>query len=296
MTEQRQTAIAAWGVQGDAPATNTRGASDEELLRRLANVRVLLVEDDALSRDVAMDLLAAAAMTVETACNGGEALDKARNSTYGMVLMDLQMPGMDGIQATRAIRGLPAWSRIPILAVTANVDVETRRACSDAGIDEVIAKPIEPALLYEAMLRWIGTPQRVLPATASASGDARGDAHSRLQALADLNLGQGLAVVRGDADKYMNLLRKLLQGHLQDMQQTLRLLDEGKVEDARRVVHNLKGVSSTLGVEGVRRPATEMNDLLRADPENLDNRRLLALMAEVDRSLTTLDTALRERA
>lgn len=120
-----------------------------------AGVRVLLVEDEPISREFASELLQDAGLVVDLATDGEQALALARRGDHALILMDLQMPRLDGLAAARAIRAQPGGARVPILALTANADDEDRRRCLAAGMNEHLAKPIEPAVLFEALLRWL---------------------------------------------------------------------------------------------------------------------------------------------
>ena len=117
--------------------------------------RILLVEDNLINREVALELLLSAGLQVDTAEDGSAAVTRCRASAYALVLMDLQMPVMDGFEATRAIRGLPTGSQIPILAMTANAFENERSLCAAAGMNDFIAKPFKQNDLYRLLLRWL---------------------------------------------------------------------------------------------------------------------------------------------
>ncbi|MFZ2268909.1 MAG: transporter substrate-binding domain-containing protein [Azonexus sp.] len=129
------------------------GAAD--LRRRHAGARLLLVEDDLVNQELARDLLAEAGLQIEVASNGREAVAMAAEAAYDAILMDMQMPEMGGLEATRAIRQLPGHSSTPIIAMTANAFEEDREKCLRAGMDDFLAKPAEPEILYQKLQRWL---------------------------------------------------------------------------------------------------------------------------------------------
>jgi two-component system sensor histidine kinase/response regulator len=140
------------------------------LRQRHSGARILLADDNAVNREVAQELLRAAGLVVDTASSGTQAIAMARQHTYALVLMDVRMPEMDGLQATRALREIPHLRALPIIALTANAFAEDRQACQDAGMNDFIAKPMEPALLYATVLKWLpssattpSTPEAGLP-------------------------------------------------------------------------------------------------------------------------------------
>ncbi len=135
--------------------TFTGKSADERLLDKYAGTRVLLAEDEPVNQEVSRGLLEDAGLVVDLAEDGQQALDLAKQNTYALILMDMQMPHLNGVEATMAIRALPAYAQTPILAMTANAFDEDRQVCLDAGMNDHISKPVDPDKLYETLLAWL---------------------------------------------------------------------------------------------------------------------------------------------
>jgi PAS domain S-box-containing protein len=138
------------------------GVAETRLALDYGGRRVLLVEDEPVNREVTVGLLEDVDLSVDVAADGVEAVELAGINDYDLILMDMQMPRMDGLEATRRIRQLPAGTLVPILAMTANAFVEDRRRCLDAGMDDFITKPVDPETLFSVILNWLANPPAVI--------------------------------------------------------------------------------------------------------------------------------------
>src|SRR5208283_2083109 len=195
---------------GDAQATP---ALD---LRSIHGARLLLVEDNELNQEVALGLLKDVGMTIEVAENGQVAVQMVDKHEYDLVLMDMQMPVMDGITATRAIRSKPRFGTLPIIAMTANVMASDREKCTEAGMNGHIAKPIDPDELFDALLRWI-KPRNVGSGKAAGAAQAKTPLAPKPEIVATdaivpeiegVDVTGGLKRVVGNKRLYLDLLAK----------------------------------------------------------------------------------------
>jgi CheY-like chemotaxis protein len=134
-----------------------REAEDAEVVlrREFSGTHVLVVDDEPINREVAGCILEDVGLLVDLAADGIEAVERARARSYALILMDMQMPHLDGVGATEAIRQQPGGAAVPILAMTANAFAEDRNSCLSAGMNDFITKPVDPQLLYGRLLQWL---------------------------------------------------------------------------------------------------------------------------------------------
>ena len=149
---------------------------EDELRRNYSGLKILLADDVDLNLEVAQLLLHGIGLQVDSAKNGREAVDKVRTSAYDLILMDVQMPVMNGLDAALAIREMSGRSQTPIVAMTANAFDEDRNNCLEAGMNDFLTKPVNPETLYQCLLKWLPRPESANEnAPDKASVEARRD-------------------------------------------------------------------------------------------------------------------------
>jgi CheY-like chemotaxis protein len=229
-------------------------------LATIRGARVLLVEDNDLNQEVALELLRDAGFVVDLAEDGQIALDKLAVGDYDIVLMDMQMPVMDGVTATKELRLDPQWHGLPVVAMTANAMPADRERCLAAGMNDHIAKPIEPENLWKTLLKWV-KPRHSSPAPEPENKMA--DEVSFLSGINGLDSINALRRVLGKKALYENMLRKFITGQKLVVQEIARALQENSWEDAERLAHTLKGVAGNVGATAVASLATQLESAIK---------------------------------
>ena len=227
--------------------------------------RVLVVEDNALNRQVAAELLADFGLQIEVAEDGAEALRKIEAAPPALVFMDMQMPVMDGLEATRRLRADPRWARLSVVAMTANAMEQDRQVCLAAGMNDFVPKPIDPQQLARVLKQWLS------PARTQAPPASPPTAVETLS-LPGIDIADGLAHCGGNRQRYLAALRRFRDEHGEDAQRIAEALARGQRDEAQRMAHTLKGLCGLVGARDAADAARRMEDAAReggADAEAL---------------------------
>jgi two-component system sensor histidine kinase/response regulator len=230
-------------------------------IERLRGARILLVEDNEINRELATDLLINQGIEVEVAVNGQQALDKLAEQSFDGVLMDCQMPVMDGYSATREIRRRPEFKNLPVLAMTANALAGDRDKVIAAGMNDHIAKPINVDRMFRTLAQWIRpgkSGRQFSPKSESSSMST--EAPSNLPLLPGIDTASGLKTVRNNEQLYRRLLLKFRDSYGGFEQQFLdaQAAQAEDPEGPRRCAHTLKGVASNLGMNELTETAYQL--------------------------------------
>jgi len=254
------TIISLFGEQAEAKSrVKTPDASDTVAndLSSIKGASVLLVEDNTINQQVATELLEQAGIIVTVAANGREALEAVSQAAFDMIFMDLQMPEMDGYEASRAIRQDARFADIPIIAITAHAMSGIREKCLHAGMNDHLSKPIDPQALTAALVRWIKPEARATRLSHRMQGDKK-HAQDLPEQMPDLDITDALKRLGGNRA----LLKKLLIDFADEYSDTAaklrEALDSGDIEYIRRTAHTIKGVAGNLGAEKLSQAATEL--------------------------------------
>ncbi|MBF0612988.1 MAG: response regulator [Magnetococcales bacterium] len=227
------------------PQTKLR---DVDAIRGILGAKVLLAEDNPINQQVAAELLEMNGLVVTVAQDGQQAIAALQDAVFDLVLMDIQMPIMDGLEATMVLRKDPRFDHLPIVAMTAHALLEDRAKSLEAGMNDHLTKPIDPDHLFMVLVKWIPAKNRgaVLPQAPMAAPEV-----VLPNTLPGIDMAKGLRQV-GDNRK---LFRTLLVDFHEDYQESLprlrALLHSGAYPDMQRLAHTLKGVAGSIGAESV---------------------------------------------
>lgn len=245
--------------------------------------RILLAEDNPINQQVVTELLQDSGLLVDVVGDGLKAIELAASHSYDLILMDMQMPELDGVSATQRLRQLPDMQLLPIIAMTANATLHDRELCLAAGMNDFVTKPFEPQALLQVLQRWL-VPQST-PIAFSSSSMPHESLPLFIEGI-DLNLGVQRT---SHPERYVGYLKRFAEGHQQDAHCIQVALERDDRTQARRIAHTLKGIAGQLGALELSRQAAALEDAL---VEHLSRADISKSLAELDACLADLCQAI----
>ncbi|MBF0449142.1 MAG: response regulator [Candidatus Magnetomorum sp.] len=223
---------------------------ETECLKKIKGAKILLVEDNEINQQVATELIAKAGFFITVANNGREGVHAVLENDFDLVFMDIQMPEMDGFEATAHIRQSTKKSieNLPIIAMTAHALVGDREKCLQAGMNDHISKPIDPEELFSKLVKWIQPGDREIPTECLTETGSIAD-ECPLPDMPGILIQKGIARVSGNQNLYRNILIKFHTNNLNMDEQIKTALESGNVEQAKHLIHTIKGLSGTIGAQ-----------------------------------------------
>ncbi|MEY4719792.1 MAG: hypothetical protein RL563_2410, partial [Pseudomonadota bacterium] len=252
-------------TETDVPKLDKQNSEVSDLAD-LAGARILLVEDNEMNQQIASELLQDAGFFVDIAVNGQEGVDKVKQNMYQLVLMDMQMPVMDGLSATIEIRKSPHLATLPIIAMTANAMTQDRERCLAAGMNDHLPKPLEPNDLWAALRQWIkpGLVSGPIRTVEAIEAPSESTVPSALPSEIDgLNIKVALRRVQGKHHLYINMLHQFVDKQVSTPSDIQKALQKGDWETAERLAHTLKSLAGNIGAETLQESAEELETALR---------------------------------
>jgi signal transduction histidine kinase/CheY-like chemotaxis protein/HPt (histidine-containing phosphotransfer) domain-containing protein len=257
---------------------STQASADHDLDKSLQGYRILLVEDNTINQEVALEWLHIAGLQTAVASNGKEALEYLEKNVPDAVLMDIQMPEMDGMEATRRIRADKRYADLPVIAMTAHALKGDREKCLEAGMNDHITKPIDPQHLFATLAHWLDTSRSQdigdEPVKKETSMLKKMDTplppstFNVLETeLPGIEVQAGLARVNHNEALYVKLLKSFFLDYREAPEHIRHHLESKEVDDAGRVVHSIKGVAANLGAQDLSTAAEVAERQINSDSE-----------------------------
>jgi two-component system sensor histidine kinase/response regulator len=276
------------GVKEEPPEPAAETVVSEEIANRIRGAHVLVVEDNEINQQVAREILENAGLRVSVADNGQAALEKLEHSLFHAVLMDIQMPIMDGFAATDAIRNSPLLKSLPVIAMTAHAMSGDREKGLAAGMDDYVTKPVDPENLVRTLAKWIRIENR--------TGRGSGRRVSRPQhpvelpeTLYGIDMETGLIRVGGNRRLFRNLLVRFRSDYAGAASELASLMDAGNLEDARRLAHSIKSVAGNLGAKALAGAASDLETAIVRNGKDASPQAADTFARELERTVKALE-------
>ncbi|MHB8123435.1 MAG: response regulator [Desulfuromonadaceae bacterium] len=273
---------------GSLLPTQTRAETDDtEKIGALRGAQVLLVEDNEFNQMVATEMLESAGLSVTLAVNGEQALEKLRTETFDAVLMDVQMPVLDGLEATRRLRTMSGLDTLPVIALTAHAMAQDRQRCLDAGMNDYISKPIDIGELRRLLAKWIRPQQQLLQAPPPAAVEKTALPAS----LPGISTTTGLQMCNDNHTLYREMLLKFQATKRDDLNEIRTFLGSGDRDSAGIMAHSMKSVAAIIGAAHLSAAAMSLEKTIAEKMDDQLEEHLTGYARELDLVISGLDAA-----
>jgi PAS domain S-box-containing protein len=276
------TIIQAHGEEVPAASRIAKQQDEADALQLIRGARILLVEDNEINQQVAKEILEGADLVVSLADDGQQAVNKLRDNSYDVVLMDIQMPVMDGYTATREIRKIKRFKNLPIIAMTAHAMAGDEEKSLAAGMNGHVTKPIDPDQLFATLQKWIqpgekrARPRKVDVSDAKAAVTEMAPQESELpNSLTGFDLAEGLKRLQGNKKLYRKLLLDFGANYTQVAPEIHAALDKKDFKQAHSLVHNLKGLAGNLAASKLQAATIDLEKLIKGDQKKAASKKQL---------------------
>ena len=260
------TIMHAFGKEVENKAKHSRGLdSGVETVKNLRGANILLVEDNEINQQVARELLENVGLNVIIVDNGQKAIDSLKPEKFDMVLMDIQMPVMDGYAATKKIRKKKEYKNLPILAMTANAMVGDREKALESGMNDHLTKPINPVELYSALQKWIAITKSSSKSPRSSMRQKAKKNKIDFSLLTGIDVNDGIKRVAGNETLYYKILAQFKDSNTEFIDDFHQLIETDKTEDAVRMAHTLKGVAGNIGAKKLQDAAKNLEEVVKSN-------------------------------
>ena len=274
---------------GVKPCVPEQGPETTEDLKPIKGARILLVEDNAINQQVATELLEQAGFVVIVANNGREAVQTVETSNFDLVLMDIQMPEMDGHEATQTIRKEPRFDALPIIALTAHAMAGEREKCLNSGMNGYLSKPIKTQELYAVLTKWIKPGERSV-LMSKEPPPSQEDRDELPLELPGINMSEGLKNVGGKKGFFKKLLLEFHKDYRTAAREITEALSNGQTEYVSRSAHTIKGVAAAIGAEHLMKNASALEEAFIHETKDDKQAILSKLMESLHEVLESIET------
>ena len=281
--------VSVMGQSEEKPQLVTQHSISEKVRQ---DQRILLAEDNPVNQKLASLLMQKVGYSIDVAENGIIAVDRVKNGKYSIVLMDVQMPEMDGIDATKAIReweSKTGTGHIPIIAMTASAMKGDREMCLEAGMDDYVSKPLKPEILYETMKKWLGAPKESVAEVIETTSEIDVTLAPKPQEV-PLDLPEALDRFANDEGITMQVCREFLKSIPGRLDGLRKAYDEKNIPEFFRLVHNLKGIAANLSANPLMRQMQNLEEFGARD--EIDG--IPTLLVQVERETERLQKYCRD--